>query len=132
MFPMENLPRVLVCVTGQKSCERLIEAGAHIAQEINAELSVVHVAKMGNNFLGSESEAEALEYLFKISKSYDADMMLLRNDDVVNTIAGHARKVDADIVVIGGSPTKGGNHLTRSLQNALPDLDIRTVISEEG
>ena len=57
-----NEPRVLVCVTGQKSCERLIEEGASIAQEHNIELSVVHVAKTGNNFLGSTSgitEAEA-------------------------------------------------------------------------
>ena len=128
---MANPSRVLVCVTGQKSCGRLIEEGARIALDLDAELSVVHVAKMGNNFLGSVSEAEALEYLFNISKSYDADMMLLRNDDVVNTIAGHARKVGAGVVVIGGRPTKGGNHLTRSLQNALPDLDIRTVMSEE-
>ena len=36
------------------------------------------------------------------------------------------------VVVIGGRPTRGGNHLTRALQNALPDLDIRTVLSEEG
>lgn len=128
---MANPSRVLVCVTGQKSCGRLIEEGARIALNLDAELSVVHVAKMGNNFLGSVSEAEALEYLFNISKSYDADMMLLRNDDVVNTIAGHARKVGACVVVIGSRPTKGGNHLTRSLQNALPDLDIRTVMSEE-
>ena len=89
---MPGEDHVLVCVTGQKSCGRLIEEGARIAAETGAELSVVHVAKMRDNFLGSASEAEALEHLFNISKSYDADMMLLRNDDVINTLASHARK----------------------------------------
>ena len=84
---MRKESRVLVCVTGQKSCARLIHDGAEIAAEEGASLSVVHVAKMGSNFLGSASEAEALEYLFAISKSHSADMMLLRNDDVVHTIA---------------------------------------------
>ena len=50
---MTRIPRVLVCVTGQKSCEHLIHVGAEIAREDGAELSVVHVAKMGANFLGS-------------------------------------------------------------------------------
>ena len=129
---MPSEDHVLVCVTGQKSCGRLIEEGARIAAEMGAELSVVHVAKKRDNFLGSASEAEALEHLFNISKNYDADMLLLRNDDVINTLASHARKVWARVVVIGGRPTRGGNHLTRALQNALPDLDIRTVLSEEG
>ena len=98
---MRKESRVLVCVTGQKSCARLIHDGAEIAAEEGASLSVVHVAKMGSNFLGSASEAEALEYLFAISKSHSADMMLLRNDDVVHTIAAHARRIGATIVVLG-------------------------------
>ena len=96
---MTQIPHVLVCVTGQKSCEHLIHVGAEIAREDGAELSVVHVAKMGANFLGSASEAQALEYLFEISKSVQADMLLLRNDDVVNTLAAHARKIGATTVV---------------------------------
>ena len=131
---MLNEPRVLVCVTGQKSCERLIEEGASIALEHNIELSVVHVAKTGNNFLGSTSgvtEAEALEYLFGISKNYDADMALLRSDDVSPTIVSYARKMNAAVIVIGSRPTRGGNHLTRTLQNSMPDLDIRTIVTEE-
>ena len=100
---MLNEPRVLVCVTGQKSCERLIEEGASIASEHNIELSVVHVAKTGNNFLGSASstsEAEALEYLFGISKIYDADMTMLRSDDVIPTIVSYARKMNAAVAAV--------------------------------
>ncbi|MGI5885608.1 MAG: universal stress protein [Candidatus Spyradocola sp.] len=130
---MDKEGRVLVCVTGQKSCERLIHAGADIAAQTGAELSVVHVAKLGSNFLGSASEGPALEYLFEISKNYNADMMLLRNDDVVNTIAAHARKIGAQTVVIGGSVQKRGNRLAHALTAALPDLDVRVLLGmEEG
>ena len=128
---MTQIPRVLVCVTGLKSCEHLIHVGAEIAREDGAELSVVHVAKMGANFLGSASEAQALEYLFEISKSVQADMLLLRNDDVVNTLAAHARKIGATTVVIGGSVRKNGNHLNHALKNALPEMNVRIVLGED-
>ena len=126
---MRKEPRVLVCVTGQKSCERLIHDGAEIAAELGAELSVVHVAKMGSNFLGSPSESQALEYLFDISKSHHADMMLLRNDDVVHTIAAHARKIGATVIVLGsGMQSGGGGRISRALQNALPDVEIHVRV----
>ena len=35
---------VLVCVTGQKTCERLIAEGGRLAEELGAELSVVHAS----------------------------------------------------------------------------------------
>lgn len=129
---MSKESRVLVCVTGQKSCERLIHTGADIAKEEKAALSVVHVAKIGSNFLGSVSEGQALEYLFDISKSHDADMMLLRNDDVVSTIAAHARKIEADIIVIGRGLKKGGNHLSFALQNVLPNIEVREVFGVDN
>lgn len=128
---MRKEPRVLVCVTGQKSCERLIHDGAEIAAEMGAELSVVHVAKMGTTFLGSASESQALEYLFEISKNHNADMMLLRNDDVVRTIAAHARKIGASLIVLGSGGQKGSGRLSRALQNALPDVEIRVRVGVE-
>ena len=128
---MQEKGRVLVCVTGQRSCEHLIHAGADIAAQTGAALSVVHVAKMGSNFLGSASEAQALEYLFEISKTYDADMMLLRNDDVVATIAAHARKTGAQTVVIGGSVQKRGNRLSHALAAALPEVEVRVLLGME-
>ena len=129
---MPKEPRVLVCVTGQKSCARLIHDGAEIAAEEGAALSVVHVAKLGSNFLGSASEAEALEYLFSISKSHNADMMLLRNDDVVRTIASHARRIGATVVVLGSDSNARQNRLSRELQNALPDVEVRVRVGLTG
>ena len=59
-------------------------------------------------------------------------MAVLRSDDVIPTIVNYARKMNAAVIVIGNRPTRGGNHLTRMLQNSMPDLDIRTVVTEEA
>ncbi len=129
---MERNEVVLVCVTGQKSCEALIHAGAVLAKERDAELSVVHVSKRGNTFLGGDSDAETLEYLFSISKTYDADMMLLRNDDVAGTLISHARKIGTTVLVVGSRGKANANALLRQLQNNLPDIEIKTVFTEEN
>ena len=42
---------VLVCVTGQKTCEALILEGARIAAEEGASMSVLQVEKLGANIL---------------------------------------------------------------------------------
>ena len=81
---MPNAPKkTMVCVTVQKTCERLIRAGASLAG--GAGLSVVHVARSGEALLGGSSESEALEYLFRISREYGAEMDMLRSDDVIDT-----------------------------------------------
>ena len=42
------------------------------------ELYVLHVAKGRAQLLGDQSEADALEHLFKISHQYGANMVMLR------------------------------------------------------
>ena len=61
---------VLVCVTGQKNCERLIVAGARIAREENLPLNVLHVVHSGGSVLGFVNEPEALEYLLNKYKNF--------------------------------------------------------------
>ena len=128
---MDKQSRVMVCVTGQRTCERLIHMGAEIAKEKEEALSVVHVARTGNNFLGSPSESEALEYLYGISKNYEADMMLLRADNVIETLTLHARKIGANTLVIGGTQAKGKKDITYALRSAMPEVDICVAYGEE-
>ncbi len=117
------MARVLVCVTKQTSCERLIRAGAQFAAEQGGELSVVHVAAAGTNFLESESEGEALEYLFGIAKEYGADMTVLRADDVLRALVRHARDKRATHIILGvtthtirGSSTRIAAEMERQLK----------------
>ena len=122
---------VLVCVTGQRTCERLIAEGDRLAAELAAELSVVQVARQGMGLLGGVvAEAEALEYLFKVSSEHGADMTVIRSESVVETLAGHARKINADLMVLG-APRQTDRDVTRDLKAHMPEMEFAIVYTEE-
>lgn len=120
---------VLVCVTRQKTCERLIIEGHNLADELNAALSVLHVAKPGINFLGNPIEGDALEYLYKISSEHGADMTLLRADDVLGAISAHADKLQANCVVMGRSKGHDNWDMTNDFLIRRPDLDVHIILT---
>ncbi|MGI6172531.1 MAG: universal stress protein [Christensenellales bacterium] len=123
--------RVLVCVTGQKSCEKLIEEGCKAAKELGCALSVLHVAKPGTSFLGNPVEGEAIEYLYTVSSEYGAEMTVLRADDIVGTIVQYARKNEAIMVVVGRSARPGVRDFAKELALRLPEAEIQAVFAEE-
>ena len=125
---MKNRPKILVCVTRQKTCERLIEAGSVLAKEAHAPLSVVHVEKPGVNLLGNPSESEALEYLFQVSHTYEADMTVIRKEDVIDTLVEFVRTHEITTMVMGRAPVEDSeNTILNQLRRKLPDVDIRVV-----
>ncbi len=124
---MAHKPVVLVCVTGQKTCERLIRAGAAVARPLHADLSVVHVARKGFAFLGNPKEGEALEFLYEVSKAEGADMTVLRADDVPGSLQSHAVKHGVTHIIIGASGGTEGADFQRRLSQLLPHVEIRTV-----
>lgn len=118
---------VLVCVTGQLSCERLIVAGVRAAQERGARTVVLHVARTGNRVLGYANEAEALEYLFQVSASHGADMTVIRSDDVVGVIEAQARTFDARVIVAGRAADYSGWDLLDELSGRMPDVEFNIL-----
>jgi K+-sensing histidine kinase KdpD len=118
--------QVLVCVTVQKSCEQLIEYGAHVASEQGSGLSVLHVAGLTGNFLGNPVEGEALETLYKISSAHDAEMTVRRAADVSAEIVAFARAVAAGTIVMGQSRSSGRD-LPGQLRALLPGVDVRVL-----
>ncbi len=122
---------VMVCVTGQKTCERLIVAGSRMAKELDAEATVVHVAREGMDLLGgSLKEAEALEYLFRMASEHGAGMMVIRSNDVVSTLVSHARRLNAEMIVLG-SPRKARRDITREIKAELPEMKFEVIYTEE-
>lgn len=115
----------MVCVTVQRTCERLIREGARLAGDEG--LSVVHVVKSGGAVLGGDSDAGALEYLFQISRTYGAQMDMLRSDDVLGTIADFARAGGIAYLVIGEAPRRGHTDVAASLRARLPDVRVFVV-----
>ncbi len=120
---------ILVCVTQQKTCERLINKAHELAREYGGNLFVINVVRSDMSFLESSRESEVLEYLFGISKKVGANLAVLKSDDVVKTIAEYADENDIDYIVIGKSHDKNaGDRFVKKLKSMLKnDAEIRVL-----
>ena len=118
---------VMVCVTRQRTCARLIERGEGIAVERGLPLHVVHAVKTGQNFLGNAYEGEALEYLFTAAQLSGAEMTMLRTDDVEESLAEYALMHEAQVMVLGESPQTGDDSFVAHMQRRLPKTTIVTA-----
>lgn len=92
---------IMVCVTMQLTCKRLIEKGKQLQNDFGGNLFVVHIAKDGDNFLGNPSEGEAIDYLYHVSKDAGAQMSVLRSQNVTGTISSFAKKNNIGVLVLG-------------------------------
>ncbi len=120
---------ILVCVTQQKTCERLIKSANDLVNEYKGNLYVLNVVKNNVNFLDSSRESEALEYLFGISKNIGANLAVLKSEDIAGTIAQYAEENDIGCIILGQSPEKNKstsfvNELKFLLKN---DVEVITL-----
>lgn len=118
---MENIKNIMVCVTQQKTCERLIKRGAELRDQYDGELFVIHVAKEGWNFLGKTKEGDALDYLFEKAKNYGANLTVIRSQDVLETLKELTEKNSIDMIVLGESTENDANkNMVNNLGKRLP------------
>lgn len=113
-------PTVLVCVTVQKECERLILAGKRLADNGNIALQVLHVMQPDASPLGNPDAQEALNALYALSRKAGAEMTLLYNADVRAAIVDFAHQVNAVCVVVG-SDKQGNWAMAEALEDLLDD-----------
>ena len=100
---MDSSKKVMVCVTQQKSCERLIEKGMAFISNESDELHVIHVVKENWKYFGQLREADALEYLFEVSKTHGASLTVKKATDIVESLSTFAEKNSIDMIVMGES-----------------------------
>lgn len=125
---MKKGSKIMVCVTRQKTCERLIKVGQNLSTKLEGDLKVVHVAKVGDNFLGNPDEGEAVEFLFQRSKTAGAEMTVLRADDIIDTLVEYANKNNIDVIVVGEGPnSKGDENIIKQLEKRLPEIELRVI-----
>ena len=117
---MNIYQNVLACVTKQKTCERLIKAASG-RKSAQGNLHVLHVAKNAWNILDNSRESEALDYLFRISKLNDAEMTMLRADNISETIAAFAMEHHIDLIVLGQSSDEQESKFYKQLRSLLKD-----------
>ena len=89
---METDRCILVCVTGQSSCERLIRAGAKLAKEKNCSLKVLSIFPPNGCF---KPNLEAIGELDRCAKQQGAEMLLFYNDLPFAVAASVAKKYHA-------------------------------------
>lgn len=95
--------RIMVCVTGQKTCQRLINYGSDMRENADDKLYVIHVAPENFSFLGHEREGEALEFLYERAREAGAELTVERSADVMSTLVELVDKNEINQVIVGAS-----------------------------
>lgn len=118
----------MVCITQQKSCERLIRRGAELCKPQD-ELFVVHVVKENWRYFGKLKEADALEYLFDISKAYDATLSVFKDSDIESTLKSFAEENNTDVIIMGESleVTNQQNMILRLKNKLKKDIEFEII-----
>lgn len=120
---------MMVCVTPQESCSRLIEAGARIAKEENVPLSVISVFRESNGL--NANEGGVLETLYECARENDASMNIYFNNSPALVVAVAAKKMNASTLVTG-FPAEGSSGFIARIHDVLPDLPITMVDGESN
>lgn len=125
---MENA-RVMVCVTQQKNCERLILNGSELIKSDDDKLYIVNVVNEDQGFLNKDNDGEALEYLFGVSKEAGADLTVLRSKDVFEAMVDFALENEITHIVMGKSPEKIKDNMTLSdrLEKELDYIEFKKL-----
>lgn len=119
-------PSVLVCVTGQYDCDRLIRAGFDCAQKNGWELHVLCIHTPINDISLLSDE---IEYLYRTAKELDADMTVAFNRNAPRCAADFAKQVNARRLVTG-IPDERPNGFVLTLHEMLPRLPITMVTKD--
>lgn len=118
--------KILVCVTQQKTCERLILKGYELIEKEADRLTVLHVVKLGAHFLEYSSDAQALEYLFEVSKEVGAELTVKRSKHVLDDMVKYAKEEQVTHMILGASPSQKMQEKSFAvrLQGKLPEVNL--------
>ena len=122
-------PCIVVCVTPQESCTRLIEAGARIAAEEQLPLVVLSVFRESSGL--NANEGGALENLFECAKKFDARMNVYFNNSPALVVAVASKKLGV-VNLITGFPEEGSSGFIGRVHDILPELVITMVDKESN
>ena len=103
MEGVSNMETIMVCVTKQKTCQRLIDYGKGLMKSADDSIHIIHVANTDYNFLGDTEEHRALEYLYEKAREAGAELTVLKSDDVVGTLGQLVEQNDITKVVVGAA-----------------------------
>lgn len=118
---------VLVCVTGQRDCDRLILVGKALAQSRQVPLQVLCVQPMNNGF---DVKSDEIEHLYQVTRDAGAEMTIFFHDEAPLIAAGFVKQVGAKHIVTG-MPDGRANGFVEIIHQLMPMVPI-TMVSEGG
>ncbi len=117
---------VLVCVTGQRDCGRLIVAGKELAEKEGLSLQVLCVQPMNHGYCVKSDE---MEYLYQVTRDAGAEMTIFFQDDAPLIAAGFAKQVKAKHIVTG-MPDGRANGFVQTVHYLIPKVPISMVAED--
>ena len=123
---MEQRPPILVLVTLQRACARLIRRGADMALRDHCPLHALHVVvKDAQADLENAIDAQVLDYLYALAGEAGAQMTVLTAEVAVTAIAEFASRQGVKKVVMGGGDQACG--IAETLSEMLPGVQVMIV-----
>ena len=120
---MNGEDSVMVLVTLQRHCARLIRRGADMALKRGCALKVVHVAEVRDREAQSSAiHAEILNDLYALANEAGAEMCVLTSEVAVNAMAEYAKEHGVKQVVMGNGERAHG--IGETLSALLPGVAI--------
>lgn len=129
MSKNKNREKVMVCVTRQRSCERLIKNGAGMAEQLKLGLLVAHAVAPNEPVLGNPDPGNALETLFQTASQYGGEMTVLRDSDTFEALVQCALESNVSLMILGASP-KNADSVLNLLKQKLPKMSFIVVEAE--
>ncbi len=126
---MDVQPPILVLVTLQRACARLIRLGADQALKSHCPLHVLHVSVVdGQTEPKRAMDSQTLDYLYALAGEAGAEMTVLRAEVAVTAIAEFASREGVREIVMGGGENAAG--IAETLSELLPGVRVMIVEDE--
>lgn len=122
------MKNVMVCVTQQRTCDRLIRYGHEFLGEDQGELFIIHVTHDQIKLLGNSKEGEALEYLYEKALEFGANLTVVRSANVLDTLASLVEKNQITHVILGESGERDNHSVINRLRSKIKDEVSLVVI----
>ncbi len=105
---------VLVCITAQLGCEKLIKYGEELSYKLNRELYVVTVLKKESS---AKIKSHELKILNILSKKCRCGIDIIYSDNIAQSLNSHIIKIDPCHILIG-NPVEGGHFFEEFMSNS--------------
>jgi K+-sensing histidine kinase KdpD len=116
---------ILACVTNQQSSGRIIERAAKAAAASGAKLQILSIQSLPLGFIKGK-DFETLEYLYGISKQFNAEMTVICSKNPALTAIEYIKRKHITNIITG-KPTSNERGFVSVIAAVLPKVKISSL-----